>query len=142
MATTLLSLSRFSVGAFSLIFPATACTTFLLPQPGSLTTMARLFGARDAVLGAYLWYASRSSAEAGSPTSSAKTGEIKREKRKWRLKEALLLGAVIDSLDVISSTACVLEGNLEPGQWPLIGGGAALFVFLAWLGWPEDSVAE
>jgi Ca2+/Na+ antiporter len=142
MATTLLSLSRFSVGAFSLIFPATACTTFLLPPPGSHTTIARLFGARDAVLGAYLWYASRASPEAASSTSSAKTGEIKREKRKWRLKEALLLGAVIDSLDVISSTACVLEGNLEPGQWPLIGGGAALFVFLAWLGWPEDSVAE
>lgn len=104
--------------------------------------MARLFGARDAVLGAYLWYASRSSPDAGSSTSSTKTGEINKEKRKWRLKEALLLGAIIDSLDVISSTACVLEGNLEPGQWPLIGGGAALFVVLAWIGWPEDSGAE
>jgi hypothetical protein len=141
MATSILSLSRFAVGTSCLIFPATAFTAFLLPPPGSHTTIARLFGARDAVLGAYLWYASRTSHGVIS-TSPVKAVDIDREKRKWRLKEALLLGIIVDSIDVMSSAACVLEGNLEPRQWPLIGGGAVLFVFLAWIGWPEESVAE
>lgn len=141
MATALLSLSRLGVGALSLAFPATASTTFLLPSPGGLTTFVRLFGARDAALGAYLWYAFRTSREDNS-TSPAKARDVKREARTRRLKDALLLGIIVDSIDVLSSTACVLEGNLEPRQWPLVGGAAALLVVLGWVAWPEERVAE
>ena len=81
----------------------------MIPIVPASVVILRLFGVRDAVLAGVLWTADSKDAE----------------------RRALMTGALIDGIDVLSVGVSFLEGNFEglPALW--VGGGAAFFVALA-----------
>lgn len=103
---------RSVIGIASLLVPHITTTFFQIPLSTSSTIVLRLFGSRDLGLVALVWM--------------AKSEEARRT--------ALLIGILVDSIDVLSTAACMLEGNLDliPAAW--VGGGAAGLVGLALLG--------
>lgn len=97
---------RFATG-FSVLL-ATNPTLSLSGFPtSSITTYPyRLFGSRDAVVAGLLW--------------TANTPEL--------VKQALLAGTVIDSIDMLSTIAAYLSGDLEVTGVAWAGGGIVLFL--------------
>ena len=116
LAVKFLASCRLLVGIGSLLVPKTTANVFLIPaSPSSI--IFRLFGARDAVLGGLLW--------------SADTEALSRQ--------ALMIGAMIDAVDVVSTVACMLGEGLELGPAVTVGGGAALFLSLGLWGLQNTS---
>ncbi|ERF68311.1 hypothetical protein EPUS_02767 [Endocarpon pusillum Z07020] len=110
---TTLSLLRTAVGLSSLILPAQTSRLFYIP-PSDSSILARLFGSRDLVLGLYLYL---------SRTDDSKTR-----------RTALLLGMTVDAIDVLSTVACVLQGELGWEAATAAGGGAIAAIGLGWWG--------
>lgn len=116
MSLTILALSvlRSTVGITSLLLPTLASRIFYIPASTS-GIMFRLFGSRDLVLGSYLFLARN-----GVSVEARRT--------------ALLLGMVVDGIDVLSTVVCMMQGELgwQAGVW--VGAGALMFVAMGWWG--------
>ncbi|KAI9832698.1 MAG: hypothetical protein M1826_001255 [Phylliscum demangeonii] len=98
------------VGISCLLWPGLTSRVVMLPlETASDTILFRLFGSRDLVV-AWLLYA--------SPTPDER-------------RRALIAGAVVDAIDVCSSAACILEGNMGLGPAITVGAGALSLVGLA-----------
>ena len=82
MATTLTLLAglRTAIGTSCFFLPSLSTSLLFYPLPSSALLSVRLFGCRDAVLGALLW--------------TAKTPEARRT--------IVLAGAAVDAMDVIA----------------------------------------
>lgn len=114
---TVLSLARILIGGSSLVSPTFTASFVSYPYYSGISSMSyRLFGSRELVLGSCLWLANDRSSEL--------------------LRPLLLIGAVIDAIDIISTGACILqEGNLSPWAIAISAGGAALFTGIQLWAW-------
>ncbi|MCJ1263801.1 hypothetical protein MMC22_003671 [Lobaria immixta] len=110
-----LAIARTLVGVSLLAVPLLTSRTFFLPASMSSTLALRLCGARDAALGGLLWSASSrlSSSDAQLPAL---------------LRPALMTGAVVDALDLVSVGACLVDGSVNVVPAAVVGGGAAVFL--------------
>lgn len=111
-----LAVARTLVGVSLLAVPLLTSRTFFLPASTSTTLVLRLCGARDAALGGLLWSASSrlsSSTELASPAL---------------VRPALMTGAIVDALDVLSVGACLMERSVGVVPAAVVGGGAAVFL--------------
>ncbi|CAI6318683.1 unnamed protein product [Periconia digitata] len=120
-AITILSTLRLSLGATLLILPTKTLSLFLITIAPSTPAvlLTRLFGARDAVLGAQLYTAADGTAPDGG----------RRETRR-----ALWAGIAADALDMCSVAAAVRGGYLGMGPAGLLWGGALVGVGMGWMG--------
>lgn len=114
---TFVSIIRLLVGGSSLLSPTFTANIVSYPYHASISSMPyRLFGSRELVLGTCLWLANSSSSELLSPL--------------------LLIGAIIDGIDIVSTGVYVLqEGNLSPWAVTISAGGAGLAIALQMWVW-------
>lgn len=108
---TFLATARLAFGSLSLVAPSPTLSLFRVsaqPVPGPAILMTRMFGTRDAVLGAMLHTADNPAA----------------------VRRALIAGAVADGLDVLSCVFAVWSGDVEMLGADLVGGGAFLFLVM------------
>lgn len=111
-----LAIARTLVGVSLLAVPILTSRTFFLPASTSSTLSLRLCGARDAALGGLLWSASSRSL----CSSEAQLPAL--------LRPALMTGAVVDALDLVSVGACLVDGSVNVVPAAVVGGGAAVFL--------------
>jgi hypothetical protein len=104
---------RLLIGTSSFLLPGLTTTTFFYSVPAGSLLAVRLFGCREALLGALLW--------------TAKTPEARRR--------ALLAGAAVDVLDVAAAAWGFLGGDVDVMPALAFGGGAVSGLVLAALGW-------
>ncbi|KAI9887650.1 MAG: hypothetical protein M1823_000514 [Watsoniomyces obsoletus] len=103
LITTLVSI-RGLIGISAIATPGLLAQTFLFPTSPSHYLMTRLFGSRDLTIAGLLW--------------TARTPEERRR--------ALMIGAITDGIDAVSSAVCVATGATELLPAALAGGGAAV----------------
>ena len=117
LSLSLLSIGRILIGGGSLLSPTFLANFVSYPYHPSISSMSyRLFGSRELVLGGCLWLANTNSSELLPPV--------------------LLIGAIIDAIDIVSTGGCILlEGNLSPWAMSVTAGGAALFVAVQLWAW-------
>lgn len=117
LSLSLLSIGRILVGGASLLSPTFLANLVSYPYHPSTSSMSyRLFGSRELVLGSCLWLANTNSSELLPPV--------------------LLIGAMIDAIDIVSTGGCILfEGNLSHWAVSVTAGGAALFVAVQLWAW-------
>jgi hypothetical protein len=109
----ILATARLVVGASSWLLPYHASRVFaLLTLPPQTTIAMRLFGVRDAMLGALLLTAG----------TEAERSRI------------VLAGLVVDGIDVLSSLVGFGMGEQEPEVAGMVGVGAAILVGLGLMG--------
>ena len=104
---------RLLVGALFLIAPGCGSWLFLIPFTPEVSLAGRLFGVREVVLGSLLWRASNS--EEG--------------------RRLFTQTIAVDSLDLVATAVCYIEGNL--GLLPAmttVGGGILVFLALGFIG--------
>ncbi|MCJ1423736.1 hypothetical protein MMC29_001620 [Sticta canariensis] len=90
LTTRLVAGARFLLGFSVLLLTNPMLALFKFPTSPISTYPYRLFGVRDAVIGGLLW--------------TANTPEL--------VKQALLVGTLIDSIDLLSTCAAVLSSDL------------------------------
>jgi hypothetical protein len=145
-----LSATRILVGASTLLLPSISGELFGIPSNAESLIIARLFGVRDLVIGAYLWTSLGNVSSSTSQTESDDAGENETlkdppdalaldEKTKafWltrQVRHALWLGVICDAVDACSSIAAVLDGSMSGRAIPLVGGGAVVFTLLGVVG--------
>lgn len=116
-----LAVMRMLVGGITVLIPMRTALLFGVPVAAPAIVVARLFGARDFVLGGLLWTARPNN---GNPATGADaTGN--RE-----LKRALWAGVMADLIDVGSCAVGVLDGTLPKRAIVGVGVGAAFFAGL------------
>lgn len=120
-----LAIARSVVGIALLAVPRTTGRIFLLPTIASSTVFLRLAGSRDLALGGLLWSASQSA----PPSSSASA-----DPQSPALRQALIAGAVVDAIDLISVGACFADGSLALEPAALVGGGAVVLLGMGLVG--------
>lgn len=125
---TAFALTRAAVGLSGLLIPGQAASIFGVDANYGSRIMGRLFGARELALGGMLWFASRS---AGATTTTEKASQLVGPQH---LPLVLWIGLFIDAADMISSTACVLEGSMGGKAIWLVGVGAGVFAALGGIG--------
>ena len=138
-----LAISRMAIGVAALLIPLPTCSAFLIPVPATATLAVRLAGARDLAIGGLLLHSLRNSSAATATKSNGPIGlhqdETKQplldgQKAKMKsgsdayLRSALLAGMVVDGIDVLSSAACFLEGNVSIEGALVFASGAGLFL--------------
>lgn len=128
LAINVLAIARSGVGIALLALPQTTARICLLPVAASSSLIFRLAGSRDFALGALLWTASAST----QPSTSASADS--RKDNALGLRQALIAGAVVDAIDLVSVGACFADGSLALEPAMLVGGGAALFLGLGLVG--------
>lgn len=121
-----LAVARTLVGVSLLTAPLLTSRTFYLPASASSTLILRLCGARDAALGGLLWSASRQSAS--TPNNNNNNSDNKSSSSPALLRSALITGAVVDAIDVLSVGACWVDGSVTAVPAAMVGGGAAVFL--------------
>ncbi len=99
-----LSTSRIALGTLSLLFPSPTLSLFQLPIQSPALLPTRLFGIRDAVLGGLLW-------TADSPAA---------------VRRALIAGAIVDGIDVLSVAYGMWKGDMDVLAADLVGGAALM----------------
>lgn len=104
---------RMGVGTACFVAPSFTCSTLFYNLPAHSLLAVRLFGGRDALLGALLW--------------TAKTPEARRR--------AMLAGIAVDVLDVAACAWGYLTGDHDAKPAVAFSGGAVSFLILASLGW-------
>jgi hypothetical protein len=124
-AMYMLAYARISVGALAWIHPTLASRVFGLGNMGDdnrSALMSRLFGARDAFIGAALAYTiSTTSLATASGTYAA-------------LPIVLGLGISVDIADIIATGLAYRQGVRSPLALFMCGGGAAVFATLGFYG--------
>lgn len=123
IAIQVLAVARCGVGVALLALPQTTARMCLLPTTASGSLIFRLAGSRDFALGGLLWFASAPSASADIP----KDGLL-------GFRQALIVGTVVDAIDLVSVGACLADGSLALEPATLVGAGAALFLGLGLMG--------
>lgn len=106
LAIGFLAGARVLTGSSILLATNPITALFELPSSPITTFPYRLFGVRDAVVGGLLW--------------TANTPEL--------FKQALIAGTLIDSIDLLSTCAAYLSGDLGVQGTALAGGGIVLFL--------------
>jgi hypothetical protein len=109
------------------VSPTLSARIFRLSIDNDGIIITRLFGIRDLVLGAILLKAAPARWSPSALTSDPIGHQA-------ALKQVLQIGAIIDAVDVCSSTIGVADGSLVGPAVGLVGGGAAFFCVLAWIG--------
>lgn len=109
LSLTLVAIARIIPGISSIISPSFIAYAFSLPYHPSASSLSyRWAGSRELVLGGWLWLANTSYPE--------------------QLSSVLVVGAIVDAIDLGSTFACILlEGNLNPWALTIVAGGAAWF---------------
>jgi hypothetical protein len=121
------SIARSFAGGIMLFTPQLGANIFGVPLAPGTNILGRLFGIRDLALGGLLWGACSSLETALSRSDTALIKEAGRD-----LNRLLLLGMVIDSVDVVSSIVSIWSGDMEGKAIFWIPCGAAIFVGLEW----------
>jgi hypothetical protein len=112
---TFLSTARIGFGTLSFLAPSSTLSLFRVspvPVPGSAILATRMFGIRDAVLGALLYTADNPAA----------------------VRRALIAGAVVDGIDAMACVYGVMNGDIEMLGADLVGGGALVFLAMGFWG--------
>ncbi len=112
IAAKALSISHTLVGLSAVIAPFLTQATFRLNPAPSSAFIGRLFGSRDILMGAAVWF--------------ARPGD--------ELRRTLFIVNAINTIDVVSSLVCLWEGNLSVEGAALGGGGAAVLLTLGLVG--------
>jgi hypothetical protein len=121
-----ISVARILAGSSTLFTPQLAGQLFGLPINLETYVIARLFGVRDMIIGAYLWSARGHVSQAIARGDAAKIMQARRD-----VKNMLWMGMICDSVDVCSFAVAVLAEGMEGRAIGLVGGGAAAFAALA-----------
>lgn len=119
-----LSICRILIGGSSLLSPTFTASAASYPyQPSTSSSISyRLFGSRELVLGSCLWFTN----------SNSSSSEL--------LAPLQLIGAIVDSIDIVATGGCVLlEGNLSPFVITITAGGAGLAIAIHLFAWRELS---
>lgn len=125
LAIQSLAVVRCGVGIALLAVPRATARIFLLPTSPSNTLLFRLAGSRDLAIGGLLWFAFASApASSSAPADTPNLG----------LRLALVTGAVVDAIDLVSVGACFADGSLALEATALVGGGAAVLLGLGLVG--------
>lgn len=98
-----LAIARTLVGVSLLAVPTLTSRTFFLPVSASSALVLRL--------GGLLWSASSATSQSAEP-----------------VRTALVTGAVVDAMDLVSVGACLLDGSVATVPAAAVGGGAAVFL--------------
>lgn len=128
IAINVLAIARSGVGIALLALPQTTARICLLPTAASSSLIFRLAGSRDFALGALLWSASASAPPSISASADGRKDGV------LGLRQALIAGAVVDAIDLVSVGACFADGSLALEPAVLVGAGAALFLGLGLVG--------
>ncbi len=88
--------------------------------------VARLFGVRDVVIGAFLWSARNKVSRAIAKVDGARITDARQD-----LKYVLWMGMLCDSVDICSCVVAVLAEGMEGKAIGWVGVGAAFFVAAA-----------
>lgn len=128
IAINVLAVARSGVGIALLALPQTTAHMCLLPVAASSSLIFRLAGSRDFALGALLWSASASAQPSTSASADSRKDSV------LGLRQALIAGAVVDAIDLVSVGACFADGSLPLEPAILVGTGAALFLGLGLVG--------
>jgi hypothetical protein len=121
-----LSIARILVGSSMLFAPRLAGQLFGVPIAPETNVVARLFGVRELVIGAFLWSGRGNISRTAAKADAAKIMEARRD-----VRNILGLGMLCDSVDVCSSVVAVLTEGMQGRAISLVGGGAALLAALA-----------
>lgn len=99
-----------------------------IPLPPEMHIMGRVFGIRDLMLGGLLWKACSRHQKALTGSDTALVKDSRRD-----LKNLLLVGIVIDAVDVASSAISIWNGDMQGRVIVWVTGGATALVGLQWL---------
>ena len=151
-----LALARQAFGISLLILPRPLAALSRLPFPDAASAVLgmRLAGGRDFAVGYYLWHALRRRSasllgdsgldaksmgrvSADESTPLAPTGKVEGGNREasTAVRDALMLGIAVDSIDVLSCLACYVEGDLNGVQTLVFGGMAGGLVLAGGYCW-------
>lgn len=122
---SVLAAGKISLGLGGLLAPGLVQQAFLISAPSTASALTRMFATREIGLGAILW-ANRlrnTTPLAASSTSTATTTSITATPG---LRQALLLGIGVDSLDAMSAVMGFAQGTLDWKQALLLGGGGVM----------------
>ena len=111
--------ARLGVGAIALLAPGAAARVFGIDPVRYDAFVARLFGSREVALDVALLAADGA-----------------------QVRQAALIGAAVDGVDVVSAAVEVRRGNLSTYGAIVGGGGAALFAALGLLAARESALAD
>lgn len=113
-----------------LLTPQLGGKFFGIPLAPETNVLGRLFGIRDLTLGLLLWKVSSAFSGRAPQVGAALVGHSARD-----FKHVLVIGAIVDSVDVISCLISAWHGEIE-GKALFWGPfGAGLFAVLQLLAW-------
>ena len=124
---TTLFATRLAVGASALLYPRICGSLFGIPFDPKTAIFARLFGARDLIFGGLCLQAR------GNPTQNG-GGKDASMQSKGDLRTLLLVGLLLDTVDVSSSVIGWWKGEMGVEALGWVGGGAFAAVVLGVLG--------
>lgn len=136
IAIKVLAVAGSGVGIALLGLPQSTARMCLLPAAASSSLILRLAGSRDFALGALLW-----SASASAPPSTSASADSGKDSI-LGLRQALIAGALVDAIDLVSVGACFADGSLALESAVLVGAGAALFLGLGLVGLRSSRFAQ
>jgi hypothetical protein len=115
---------RMATGISLLALPRLTSATFLVPYASSSSWITRFGGVRDFAIGALLY----SSRPPSTPPSNGKPGSNGGEGGvdSRELRRALMMGILVDAVDIMSCAVAYGEGSLPIEAVGLVAGGAAL----------------
>jgi len=120
-----ISVARILAGSSALLTPQLAGQLYGIAIMPEANIVARLFGVRDLVIGAFLWSSRSNLSRAIAKADGAKITEARRD-----LKNVLWMGMLCDSVDVCSCVVAVLTEGMEWRAIGWVGVGAAVFTAL------------
>jgi hypothetical protein len=123
---SLISVSRIFAGSSTLFTPQLAGQLYGIPITYEANVVARLFGVRDLVIGAFLWSARSNLSRAIAKADGVKITEAGRD-----VKTLLWMGMICDSVDVCSCVVAVFTEGMEGRAIGWVGVGAAVLAALA-----------
>ena len=112
---------RFLAGALFLTAPSLGCRLFLIPFAPQASLAVRLFGVREVVLGSLLW-------RAKDPEES---------------RRLYVQTIAVDSVDLVATAVCYIEGRLDLiPTLTTVGGGILVFLAMGLVGFKQESEYE
>jgi hypothetical protein len=121
-----ISVGRILAGSSALFAPQFAGQFFGIALMPEANIVARLFGVRDVVIGAFLWSARNKVSRAIAKVDGARITDARQD-----LKYVLWMGMLCDSVDICSCVVAVLAEGMEGKAIGWVGVGAAFFVAAA-----------
>lgn len=134
IAIRALAIARCGVGIALLALPQTTARLCLMPASAPATLIYRLAGSRDFAVGGLLWSASATAPQPSSTAIEPPPSAASAKTSNPRLRQALIAGAIVDAIDLISVGASFADGSLPLEPAALVGAGAVLFLTLGLVG--------